>query len=138
MSEQIYREKSLERIASPEELNDYLHVTNPAVWLIMAAVIILLAGLLVWSSAARIDSYAAGTAIVREHNMHILFDNEQLADNVETGMTVTAGETQTVIASIGTDEDGELFATAPTALEDGNYPVKVLFRQTQILSLLFD
>ena len=44
MSEQIYREKSLERIASPEELNDYLHVTNPAVWLIMAAVIILLAG----------------------------------------------------------------------------------------------
>ena len=56
MSEQIYREKSLERIASPEELNDYLHVTNPAVRLIMAAVIILLAGRLAACRAQRPDA----------------------------------------------------------------------------------
>ena len=29
---QVYREKSLERMSSPEQLNDYLKVTKPMVW----------------------------------------------------------------------------------------------------------
>ena len=53
MEHPIFRKKSLERIAAPEALNDYLHVTGPAVWLILCAVILLHAGLLVWSSSAR-------------------------------------------------------------------------------------
>ncbi len=38
----IFREKALEKITSPEQLNNYLKVTNPAVWMILAAVILLL------------------------------------------------------------------------------------------------
>ena len=62
MDNSIFRKKSLERISSPESLNDYLHVTSPAVWLILTAVILLLAGMLIWSSVASIDSFATGTA----------------------------------------------------------------------------
>ena len=29
MEEQIFRKKSLDRLSSPEQLNDYLHVTSP-------------------------------------------------------------------------------------------------------------
>ena len=47
MDETIYRKKSLERITSPEALSDYLHVTSPTVWLILGAIILLLAGILV-------------------------------------------------------------------------------------------
>ena len=54
MDQKIYREKSLDRISSPEQLNDYLRVTSPSVWIILAAIILLLAGLLLWSSVARI------------------------------------------------------------------------------------
>ena len=39
---EIFRKKSLERVSSPEQLNDYLHVTSPAVWVVLAAVIVLL------------------------------------------------------------------------------------------------
>ena len=42
MAEPIFREKSLKRITSPEELGDYLRVTSPSVWMILAAVILLL------------------------------------------------------------------------------------------------
>ena len=45
----IFRQKSMERLSSPEQLNDYLKVTNPAVWVVLAAVIFLLAGLFIWS-----------------------------------------------------------------------------------------
>jgi hypothetical protein len=138
MGETLFRKKSLERISSPEALNDYLHVTSPSVWLILLAVILLLAGMLVWSSAASIDSFATGTAQVTDGAMYIHFDNEQIAENVQSGMTVTAGETASRISSIGKDAEGELFALAPTSLADGTYPVRVVFKQTQVLSLLFN
>lgn len=138
MNEPIFRKKSLERISSPEALNDYLHVTTPAVWLVMTAVILLLAGILVWGSAVRINSYASGTAVVQEGSMTIHFDNDQLAGKVESGMTVLAGDSQSSVSAVGTDAGGSVFALAPTTLADGNYPVRIIFRRTQILSLLFE
>ncbi len=43
-SRQIFREKSIERVSSPEQLDDYIKVTTPSVWLILSATIALLAG----------------------------------------------------------------------------------------------
>ena len=48
MDNKIYRETSVNRISSPEQLNDYLKVTKPGVWIVLLAVALLLAGLLVW------------------------------------------------------------------------------------------
>lgn len=46
--EGIFREKSLERISEPEQLHDYIRVTSPGIWLVLIAVVILLAGVFVW------------------------------------------------------------------------------------------
>ncbi|MDO4973162.1 MAG: hypothetical protein Q4E38_03015 [Eubacteriales bacterium] len=138
MAEAIFREKSLKRIASPEELGDYLHVTSPTVWMILAAVILLLAGMLFWSASTSIDSFVTGTAQVEDGTMRILFDDEQLAGSVQTGMTVRVGETESVITGIGTGANGGLFATGETTLADGSYPAQVVLRRTQILRLLFN
>ena len=40
----LFREKSLEAVESPESLNDYMRVTSPGVWLVLAAVIVVLIG----------------------------------------------------------------------------------------------
>ena len=138
MDESIYRKKSLDRITSPESLGDYLHVTNPAVWMILTAIIVLLVGMLIWSSTATINSIATGTAQVESGTMRIHFDDEQIARNVQSGMPVVVGETESRISSIGTEPDGSLFASASTTLADGSYTVKVSFRQTQVIRLLFN
>ena len=138
MDNTIFRKKSLDRISSPESLGDYLHVTNPSVWMILAAVIVLLVGMLVWASTANIDSYAYGTAQVENGNMRISFDDQQIAGNVESGLTVIVGETQSTVTGVGTDEAGKTFASASTTLSDGSYPAKVLLRQTQVIRLLFN
>lgn len=52
----LFREKSLEAIESPEKLNDYLHVTSPGVWLILAVAIALLLGFTLWGIFGRIDT----------------------------------------------------------------------------------
>ena len=138
MDNTIFRKKSLDRISSPESLGDYLHVTNPSVWMILAAVIVLLVGMLVWASTANIDSYAYGTAQVENGNMRISFDDPQAAGNVETGLTVVVGETRSTVTGVGTDGTGQTFASASTTLSDGSYPAKVLLRQTQVIRLLFN
>ena len=42
MNESIFRKKSLERISSPEEIDNYIKVTSPSMWLVMGAIIFLL------------------------------------------------------------------------------------------------
>ena len=138
MKESIYREKSLKGVSSPEELGSYLRVTSPAVWLLLIAVILLLAGMLLWSSTVSIDSIAAGTARVEDGSMVLTFDDEQIAAAVKSGMTVRVGEVEGRVSSVGTLPDGGVFAAGEIALSDGTYPAGVVLRRTQILTLLFN
>ena len=51
----IFREKSLERINSPDQINDYIKVLSPSMWLILFGILfILLAGIL-WGVAGRAE-----------------------------------------------------------------------------------
>ena len=136
-SDSLFRKNSMESLTSPEQLTDYLHVTTPTVWVVMAAIILLLVGMLIWGSTAYIESYAAGTAQVQDGRMIVFFDDEELARNVEEGMTITVGETSSEVRSVGISESGMLFAEAGPSLADGSYPARVVFRQTQVLRLLF-
>lgn len=44
------------KITSPEQLNDYVKVADPGVWLFLTAVIVLLIGLFIWGFAGRLDT----------------------------------------------------------------------------------
>ena len=138
MENQIFREKSLERLSSPEELNDYLHVTNPAIWVVLAAVILLLSGLLIWSNFTAIESSAAGTAVAEKGILTITFEDEKKERNIKPGMELTVGETRTEISSVTTGENGRCTATASANIPDGVYDVKVGYKSTRILQLLFN
>ena len=63
----IFREKSMERVSSPEELNDYIRVTTPSVWLVLAALILLLAGMLAWSVLGTVEAHAADGSVEEVH-----------------------------------------------------------------------
>ncbi|HAG04352.1 MAG TPA: hypothetical protein DCG28_02825 [Lachnospiraceae bacterium] len=49
MNEEIFRKKSIEKISSPEKLDDYIKVARPSAWLLLAAIIVLMIGALVWA-----------------------------------------------------------------------------------------
>ena len=135
---EIFRKKSLDRLASPEQLNDYLRVTNPSTWIVLAAIIFLLVGLLVWSNFAVIETYVSGTARAEEGVLTVTFDDIQAAQKVETGMTVVLGDTQATITSVGRDESGRIIAVANASVPDGTYSARVGYKQTKIIQLLFN
>ena len=45
----LFRKETMDRISSPEDLTDYLKVTNPGIWVVLVAVIVLLGGIFAWS-----------------------------------------------------------------------------------------
>ena len=48
MDSTIFRQKSIDKVSSPEKLDDYIKVTTPSVWITLAAVILLIVGALIW------------------------------------------------------------------------------------------
>ena len=48
MKNSIFRQKSIDKVSSPEKLDDYIRVTTPSVWIALAAMVILLVGVIVW------------------------------------------------------------------------------------------
>lgn len=45
----LFRKKSLERLSNPDDIDDYIKISSPSVWWILAAILIILAGTLIWS-----------------------------------------------------------------------------------------
>ena len=62
----LFRQKSLERISSPEQLNHYIRVSTPSVWLLLCAIIVLLTGVCVWGVFGRMDTALPVVALSRE------------------------------------------------------------------------
>ena len=138
MNQNLFREKSIERISSPEQLNDYLHVTTPAVWAVLLAIILLLAGFLFWCSVTEVESYVVGNAVAQSGVLTITFEDENNAKNIEAGMNVQVGEMTTPVVSVGEDDKGRTMAIANINIPDGRYDVRVGYKGTQILNLLFN
>lgn len=61
----IFREKSVKRMSSPEDLNHYIKSTTPALWVVLLAIIILLVGTIVWAAVGTIDAGNDSGCIVR-------------------------------------------------------------------------
>ena len=53
----LFRQKSLERISSPEQLNSYIRVSTPSVWLLLTAIVILLVGGIVWGVFGEVEMH---------------------------------------------------------------------------------
>ena len=136
MASGLYREKSIQRISSPEQLNDYLKVTKPAVWAVLLSIVLILVGFIVWGALTYISSSVKGMGEVKDGVMTIRFEDGTFAENVQPGMSVSIGDATATVTSTGYDGNGNVFAQAETKLEDGNYEVTVNYKKTQILNLL--
>ena len=98
----VFREKSIERIESPEKLNDYLRVTSPGVWLVMSTVIVLLIGVCIWGVFGRIDATAVA-AVVSDEKGSVCLVPEAALEGVVKNRTV--------------EVDGKDYALEPSVLE---------------------
>ena len=55
----IFRQKSLDKVSSPEKLDDYIRVTTPSVWVTLLAIVLLLVGAIIWGIFGEIEVHNA-------------------------------------------------------------------------------
>ena len=115
----IFRKETLERISSPEQLTDYLRVTNPGVWVVLAAIVILLVGFFVWMSVGTIETTVMVGVSTQNHTAEVAVKNAE--NKMEKDMTLRVGGKETVILSTKTDSYGRTVGTAEVDLPDGMY-----------------
>ena len=158
MSEQpktkLFREKSLEAVESPESLNDYLRVTSPRIWIVMAAVIALLVGFILWGIFGHIRSTAQFAVLVSPEKSVcyvsldvvdkvmsrgvVSVDGEDFPIASEFDLTFISDETPPRVLLIGKLSVGDLVAEVPviTDLPEGYYSGEAVTEDLQPISLL--
>lgn len=157
MSQQLFRKSSIDRISSPEQLNDYVRVASPGVWLVLAAILILLAGIGVWGVFGRLDT-TVHTAGISSGGTFTCYVREDDLSSVKEGMPVTIKGCYSTISRIDqspmpvTEEmdsylrhlsglqEGEWVCavTVETGLADGIYEAEITTESVAPMSFLFN
>ena len=131
MNEQLFRKKSVDKVSSPEQLNEYIRVANPGVWMVLAAIVILLAGVVVWGVIGHLET-TLPTAVVCENGEAYVYIQEADVEKIEIGMTVRVGDKEYAVSEISSqpirvDENLPEYAVHASGLTMGQwvYAVKV-------------
>ena len=108
----LFRKKAVERITSPEKLNDYIHVTSPSIWM-----------------ALNIYTTVNGAGVVRDENL-VIYVKVSDRPSVKEGMEITVNGHKTVVREISpepvqvSEEVGEYVLDA-TGLKSGDWTYMV-------------
>lgn len=155
MTQQIFREKSLERVNSPEKLDEYLKVTSPSVWMMLIGIIVVLLGVIVWCCVGSIKTYANTSCIV-ENKVAACYILQQDKDKVEKDMPLIIDKQTVNIFNVSSKgeiitnddylrhmlgiEDGEYVfpAFANVDLQDGYYSGKIIVEEISPLKFIIN
>ncbi|MDO5146508.1 MAG: hypothetical protein Q4D60_05870 [Eubacteriales bacterium] len=85
MSQSIFRKKSLDRISSPERMNDYIKLSNPSAWMCLAAVLLFLTGTGIWAGFGQLDEKMR-TVVMADKGELRCYVKEEEADSLKKGM----------------------------------------------------
>lgn len=129
MENHLFRQKSMERVSSPEQLHDYIRVSNPSVWVILLAVIILLTGVCVWGIFGHLDTALTCVCIADGSKSAVYIREAQIA-SVGEEMYVTVNDRTYGIQEIGTvpfsvDETFSEYALYTGGLKTGEWVYEV-------------
>lgn len=63
----LFRKESLDRMQSPEKIDEYIRVSTPKAWILVAALVLIVAGVVVWGFVGSIPkTITANGAILNE------------------------------------------------------------------------
>lgn len=136
MEKQIFRQKTIDRISSPEDLNKYLRTNSPGMWIVLLAIVVLLTGMLVWASVGTLQTKTSATVEAKDNELEIVVVGNR-AEKVKDGMFIEVDGRQAVIENVEIDEYGRALATAVLNIPDGKYKAEIIIESIKPISFLF-
>lgn len=143
MQSHLFRKQNVERISSPEQLQDYMRVTNPGVWMVLAAVIVLLAGLLAASALVKVETTVEAKGEIAQAGGEVVMTlAPEAGQAVREDMPVRLAGQDGRVAYVY-ESDGETIVKAELdkaaeALPAGTYDVEIVTETLSPISFLLN
>jgi len=154
VEKKLFREKSIDRINSPEAMKDYMQVATPGIWMLIVAIAILLLGAVVWSVMGNVETRVPAVIVMNNGRGECYFA-ESSKYTVTLGMKVRIDGEDYEITNVSTlphnlssDEEyirgmleidnGSLVVTAETNayLSDGIYRGSIITEEITPIKFL--
>ncbi len=103
--------------------------------MVLAAVILLLAGLIVWASVGTIETYVDAKVIVNSHTALVVTND---SSTLSSGMPLRVASGEYKIAQAEQDPYGRTVGIAEVELPDGTYDGSVVVESFHPIRLLFE
>lgn len=150
----VFRQKSLDSAASPDKLDEYIQVSNPGVWMVLAAIVLLLAGGAIWACFASLTDEEPAVLAVADGQAVFYIDQSRAAD-LDAGDAVEASGAQGSVSAVSNeivpydqlpdavrltlDPGSGWFRSATTSIDlsNGVYEATVTTKTYSPLGLLF-
>lgn len=150
---EIFRKKAIERVASPDRLDDYIAVSNPSVWIILGAIVAFLIGVCVWIVLGHIEDVQPAVIRVSDGEA-VLYMDKASAGDLDVGDSVKVADVEGRVMAVQDEEvsastldSGEAHALGLKSgslavakvsidLPDGSYEGRVTVSELDPLDLL--
>lgn len=131
MKDSIFRKESIDRLKSPEQLNDYIRVARPGVWIVLSAIVLLLIGVLIWGIFGSVETVVHTEAVVEDQVAVCSLDTVNAAEVVQ-GLTVSIDGQSGTIQKVS---QGVAIADM-NGLEDGVYQADITLERIAPIKLV--
>ena len=123
----LFRKKSLDKISSPEKLNDYISVTNPGIWLLLVGIAVVLIGAVIWGFFGKLETRIKVPAIVGDEGTMLYVEASEIS-KIRGGLEVEIDETEGKVISLGLNGSKAYEGLGDLALTESGYsPGDVLY-----------
>lgn len=118
---------------APDTLDQYIQVANPSGWILLASILCLLIGVIVWSAFGTIETKVHAQAFVENETAIIVVSDEQIL-NIESGMPVRIENAEGTVWKVDPDENT---VTVMISVPDGTYDAVIVTETIKPMSLIF-
>lgn len=157
MNNGLFRKNSLDKISSPEQVNDYIKTTNLSTWVIFVVAALLLIGSAVWAVFGTVD-ISVGSVAVCENGIVKCYISETDIDDISekayvrinnesytlTNVSELPVPAKTTLSPYGLhladfDDSEWVYASSLDAdLQDGVYKAEIVIESVSPISLLMN
>ena len=131
----LFRQESLKRLSSPDDLNDVLRVVSPSSWTILLSALLILAGMFVWSLVGGVEKKINASVEVSGGVARFAMKDTVL----KSKMPVKVGDTESLMLNVGKDNDGNYIGTANVpGMTDGTYEAEITVERISPIKFLFN
>ena len=102
MNEKLFRKKSIEKVTSPEQLDDFVKVANPGIWVMLFSVILILVGAIVWGMFGTLDTKLDLVAVSDENGI-VCYVPIESAGRISEDAFVMINDNKYSISSVSSD-----------------------------------